>query len=71
MFASGIDRAILKLDRIHGSNILGLGLHGVIIPGKTLRIAIPTDKTGDYPFLCDIFCSEGHENMSGIIVIEK
>jgi cytochrome c oxidase subunit 2 len=59
------------VDRVHGFSIPGMGIHGVIIPDKTLRIAIPTDKPGSYPFLCDIFCGEGHEDMSGIIVIEE
>lgn len=68
------ERAVLEmtaLDRVHGFHVPGLGLHGVIIPSKTLRVVIPTDKTGSYPFLCDIFCGEGHEDMSGVIIIEE
>jgi cytochrome c oxidase subunit II len=38
-----------------------------IIPGQVARVRLTPDKTGTFVFLCDIFCGEGHETMSGRI----
>ncbi len=38
-----------------------------IIPGKVSRLRLVPDKTGTFVFLCDIFCGDGHEGMSGQI----
>ena len=36
-----------------------------IIPGQASRLRFTADKAGTFPFLCDIFCGDGHEGMSG------
>jgi cytochrome c oxidase subunit 2 len=46
-----------------------LGLRTVIIPGTPALVRYTPDKVGTFPFLCDIFCGEGHEGMSGQIVV--
>ena len=46
-----------------------LGLRAVIIPGTPALVHYTPDKVGTFPFLCDIFCGEGHEGMSGQIVV--
>jgi len=33
------------------------------------RVRFTPDRAGTFPFLCDIFCGEGHEGMSGKIVV--
>jgi cytochrome c oxidase subunit 2 len=38
-----------------------------IIPGQVARARLVPDKTGTFVFLCDIFCGDGHEGMSGQI----
>src|SRR6266581_1437905 len=38
-----------------------------IIPGQMARVRLVPDKTGTFVFLCDIFCGDGHEGMSGQI----
>src|SRR6266704_253873 len=38
-----------------------------IIPGQVARVRLVPDKTGTFVFLCDIFCGDGHEGMSGQI----
>lgn len=60
-----------SLDRIHGFSAPDLGLRGDIVPDKPLRVVVPTHKAGVYTFVCDVFCGDGHEEMSGTIVIKE
>lgn len=36
-------------------------------PGRTVRVRLVPDKTGDFVFVCDIYCGSGHEKMKGVI----
>lgn len=38
-----------------------------IVPGQVARLRMVPDRVGTFDFLCDIFCGEGHEGMSGKI----
>jgi cytochrome c oxidase subunit 2 len=40
-----------------------------IVPGKVMRLALTPDRAGTFTFLCDVFCGDGHETMSGKIVV--
>ncbi len=60
---------LISLDRIHGFNIPGLGLRADVLPAQSVRVTLIPGKVGAYPFLCDIFCGEGHGEMSGVIVV--
>jgi cytochrome c oxidase subunit II len=46
-----------------------LNLRAVIVPGQVARVRFLPDRVGRFDFLCDIFCGEGHEGMSGKIVV--
>ena len=46
-----------------------LKLRAVIIPGTPSRVAFTPDRAGTFPFICDIFCGDGHEGMQGTIVV--
>jgi cytochrome c oxidase subunit 2 len=54
---------------VMGFNAPELKLRTDIIPGTTARVRFTPDKAGTFPFLCDIFCGDGHEGMSGTIVV--
>lgn len=43
----------------------GLGARAVIVPGRPVRVRVMPERAGDYEFHCDIFCGEGHEDMTG------
>lgn len=59
-----------SLDRIHGFTIPSLGgIRATIEPGKVTQVRIMVQKTGTYNFHCDIFCGEGHENMTGKVIV--
>jgi len=60
-----------SLDRVHGFTIPTLGgIRASIEPGKVTRVPILVQKAGTYNFHCDIFCGEGHEGMTGKIIVE-
>ena len=46
-----------------------LGLRALIVPGEVARVPFTADKTGRFDFLCDVFCGDGHEGMSGHLVV--
>ncbi len=60
-----------SLDRVHGFTVPDLGgIRATIEPGKATRVTIVAPKAGTYEFHCDIFCGEGHEGMTGKIIVE-
>jgi cytochrome c oxidase subunit II len=59
-----------SLDRLHGFSCPDLGVRADIFPGKVSQVRILVEKAGTYEFHCDIFCGEGHEGMTGTIVVE-
>jgi cytochrome c oxidase subunit 2 len=61
---------LTSLDRKHGFAVPELGIHSEIKPGETARVRIVPDKAGTFAFHCDVFCGDGHEGMSGVIVVE-
>ena len=46
-----------------------LNLRAVIVPGQAARVRFTPDRAGTFAFLCDVFCGDGHESMSGKIVV--
>ncbi len=61
-----------SLDRIHGFTVPDLGgIRATIEPGKVTRVHIVVPKAGTYEFHCDIFCGDGHEGMTGKIIVEE
>jgi cytochrome c oxidase subunit II len=56
-------------DRKHGFKVPELGLRADIEPGKTTRLAYTPDRAGTFAFACDVFCGDGHEDMTGELVV--
>ena len=54
-------------DVVMGFNAPDFNVRTDIVPGKVSRLRLVPDKTGTFVFLCDIFCGDGHEGMSGQI----
>jgi cytochrome c oxidase subunit II len=58
-------------DRHHGFKLAAFGLQADIQPGTVGKLRFVPDKVGTFVFLCDVFCGDGHEEMSGTLrVIE-
>jgi cytochrome c oxidase subunit 2 len=58
-------------DRHHGFTLPDFHIRMDMMPGATRRLRFVPGKTGNFAFLCDVFCGDHHEEMSGTIrVIE-
>ncbi|HUH85232.1 MAG TPA: cupredoxin domain-containing protein [Stellaceae bacterium] len=57
------------LDRIHGFDVPGLGLRTDIPPGPPTILRFTPKKAGTYNLHCDNFCGDGHEGMTGQIIV--
>lgn len=60
---------LTTLDVIMGFNLPDFGLRADIMPGTVSRVRFTPDRTGEFPFHCDIFCGSGHEDMTGVITV--
>jgi cytochrome c oxidase subunit 2 len=58
-----------SLDVPMGFNLPDFNLRSDIMPGALSRVPFTADKSGEFPFLCDIFCGSGHETMSGVLIV--
>jgi cytochrome c oxidase subunit 2 len=61
---------LTALDRVHGFNQPDFKLRADLVPGSVTRIKFTPDKTGEFVFFCDVFCGDGHEEMSGIFIVK-
>lgn len=58
-------------DRKHGFSLRAFGIRADVNPGETARIRLTPDKTGKFTFTCDVFCGDGHEDMTGTVVVTE
>jgi cytochrome c oxidase subunit 2 len=66
------ERVVLELvsnDVTMGFNAPDFGVRTDIVPGTVARVPIQPDKVGTFLYHCDIFCGDGHEDMSGTIQV--
>ena|SRR5215467_7448900 len=56
---------LVSMDRHHGFKLSEFHLRADIRPGSVTRVRFVPDKAGTFAFLCDFFCGDGHEDMSG------
>jgi cytochrome c oxidase subunit II len=63
---------LVSQDRHHGFKLAAFHLRAAISPGVVEKVRFVPDKLGTFTFICDVFCGEGHEGMSGILrVVEQ
>ena len=58
-----------SLDVPMGFNLPDFHLRIDIMPGALSRLPVTVEKSGEFPFLCDIFCGSGHETMNGVLIV--
>jgi 3',5'-cyclic AMP phosphodiesterase CpdA len=62
---------LTSLDVDHGFSCPDLNIRADVHAGKYSQIRFTPQKAGSFSFLCDVFCGEGHEGMTGTITVEK
>ena len=63
--------ALTAVDFVHGFSVPELDARIDLVPGKTVELTITPDRVGEFIFLCDNFCGEGHENMNGTLIVTE
>jgi cytochrome c oxidase subunit 2 len=56
-------------DRHHGFKLAQFQIQVDIKPGAVEHVRLVPNKTGTFAFFCDVFCGDGHEDMSGVIEV--
>lgn len=54
-------------DRRHGFNLPDFHMRADVQPGTTEKLRFVPRKAGTFTFLCDVFCGDQHEEMTGTI----
>jgi cytochrome c oxidase subunit 2 len=66
------ETAVLELtssDRVHGFNLPAFKIRRDIVPKEVTRVTLTPGEAGTFPFHCDVFCGDGHEEMTGTLVV--
>ena len=58
-----------SLDFTHGFSLPEFELRGDCVPGKTIELRFTPNRPGRFGFVCDNFCGEGHDDMSGVLIV--
>jgi len=45
------------------------GIRVDLVPGKTVELKLTPRTPGRFHYLCDNFCGDGHDKMSGILIV--
>ncbi len=56
-------------DRVHGFKLPAFGIRTDVRPKEIARVPLTPDKTGTFTFACDVFCGDGHDDMSGTLIV--
>ena len=58
---------LVSMDRHHGFKLSEFHVRADIKPGSVEKVRFVPDKTGTFTFICDFFCGDGHEDMTGTL----
>jgi cytochrome c oxidase subunit 2 len=61
--------AIKAEDFVHGFAMPDFGIRKDLVPGRVVEVTLTPEAAGRFHFLCDNFCGDGHDRMSGILVV--
>ncbi|MFM9886300.1 MAG: cupredoxin domain-containing protein [Burkholderiales bacterium] len=60
---------VTSLDYLHGFSVPSLAIRGDVPAGHTFRATIKPPRAGSYTMVCDNFCGDDHDEMSGKIIV--
>ena len=58
-------------DFVHGFGVPDFNVRVDLIPGRTVEVTFVPDRAGRFVFLCDNFCGDGHDRMTGFLVVTE
>jgi len=60
---------LVSEDRVHGFKLPAFKIRTDVRPNEVTRVPLTPDKTGTFTFACDVFCGDGHDDMSGMVIV--
>ena len=60
---------LVSEDRHHGFKLPDFHVRLDVKPGVVEKGRFVPDKVGKFTFICDVFCGDGHEEMSGTLIV--
>ena len=67
------DKVILhvkSIDVSHGFSLPAFNVNQELEPGKEITVEFTADKKGNFTFVCNVYCGQGHLNMKGNLIVE-
>jgi cytochrome c oxidase subunit 2 len=64
-----VEIGVMVTDVPMGFSVPDMNTRTDLIPGVVAHVRLTPQKTGTFPFLCDVFCGSGHEDMNGVIKV--
>jgi cytochrome c oxidase subunit 2 len=61
---------LIAADFPHGFALPDFGLRRDLVPGQQVELTVVPDRVGRFHMLCDNFCGEEHDKMSGWFIVE-
>jgi cytochrome c oxidase subunit 2 len=61
--------ALTASDFVHGFSIPELKARIDAVPGRTVELTLRTLPAGRFTYLCDNFCGDGHDRMTGSLIV--
>ena len=61
---------LVSLDRLHGFSAPDFGVRADVIPGRSVLLELTPTRAGEFTFVCDNFCGDDHDEMSGTFVVD-
>jgi cytochrome c oxidase subunit II len=62
---------LVSEDRVHGFRLPAFKIRTDVRPNEVTRVPLTPDKTGTFTFACDVFCGDGHDDMTGTVVVTE
>lgn len=60
---------LTSVDFMHGFALPELNARIDVPPGQTVELALHLVRAGRFTYLCDNFCGDGHDRMTGVLVV--
>jgi cytochrome c oxidase subunit II len=65
-----VELHVETIEGVHGIMLPEFKVNKRLNPGEKVTIRFVADKKGSFPFICSVYCGEGHDHMSGVLIVE-
>jgi cytochrome c oxidase subunit II len=62
---------LVSEDRVHGFKLPAFRIRTDVRPHEVTRVPLTPDKAGTFTFACDVFCGDGHDDMTGTVIVTE